>query len=53
MFAKIDQAISLHHQRAHQCCISPVLSNGQTISEIVAMMTVWMYQSRLANGAHR
>jgi hypothetical protein len=34
------QAINRHHQRAHQCCTTPVLSNGDATSEIVAMTTV-------------
>jgi hypothetical protein len=46
------QAIILHHHLAHQCCIAPLLSNGESISEMVAMTIVLMYQSRFAKGAH-
>ena len=49
----MDQATRRHHQRAHQNCRSPVRSKGQMTNDRLAMTTVWTYQSRFANGAHR
>jgi hypothetical protein len=45
------QAINRHHQRAHQCCISPVLSNGESMSDRLAITTVYKYHKRFATGA--
>ena len=53
MRAKIVNATIRFQMRAQACCRLPVRSNGQSSSEIVPMITVSMYQRRLAMGAQR